>query len=63
MKCRIIEIRFGEIYSVRPRGKSISQISSAVSISRSTVYQIIKNYLNNDGNILHIEKHQRTRII
>jgi len=24
MKCRIIEMRFGEIHSVRPRGKSIS---------------------------------------
>jgi transposase len=63
MKCRIIELRFGEIHSTIPRGKSISQISKIVSISRSTVHQTIKNYLNNDGNILHPEKHERTRII
>ena len=63
MKCRIIEMRFGEIHSMRRRGKYISKISSAVSISRSTVYKIIKDYLNNNGNILHHEKHLRTRII
>ena len=63
MKCRIIEMRFGEIHSIRPKGKLISQISTAVSICRSTVYKIIKDYLNNDGNILHAEKYERTRII
>ena len=63
MKCRIIEMRFGEIHSIIPRGKSIWKISSARSICCSTVYKIIKDYLNNDGNIFHAEKYERTRII
>ena len=48
---------------MRPRGKSISLIATAVSINRSTVYKIIQDYLSNNGNIAHPVKHERIRII
>ena len=51
MKVKIIELRFGKYGNLKPIRLSISDIAKRVSISRSTVYKIIQNYIVNDGMI------------
>ena len=51
MKIKIIELRFGKYGNLNPIRLSISEIAKSVSIARLTVYNIIQNYIVNDGMI------------
>ena len=64
MKVKIIELRFGKYGNLRPIRMSITDIAKRVSIARSTVYQIISKYIENDGMIsAQPEKQERRKII
>jgi hypothetical protein len=41
MKCRIVELRFGELGLVEPVRMSFSKIATQLSINKSTVYKVV----------------------